>query len=108
MGHQPGDGACDIVDPNHAGRCRSIVVGPVPADLDKTRYFQVASDVAGRPLSYWRTNVTAPGVQVEFRHPGGKWEPSLVFATEAALERSLRRFEDRLPWREITAGEVPS
>lgn len=105
MGHQPGDRSCDNPNPLHGGQC-SIAVVPPPADLGQTRFFEVASSIGGQ--SYWRTNTTAArGMQVEFWQPDGQWMSSLVFDTETALLKSFRSFEDRLPWREITAEEVP-
>lgn len=105
MGHQPGF-PCLYTPDDHTGRCSTPVIPP-PADLDRTRYFEAASSISSP--AYWRSNVTAPrGQQVEFRHPDGQWKTSLVFDTETALLRDLRRFEAGFPWREITAEEVPS
>lgn len=102
MGHTPGF-PCVDEDPQHEGRCQSIVLDATPVNLDATRYFEV-TETRGL-LTYWRTNATAVvGNQVEFRAAGGSWRTSLVFGTEVQFVKSVQPWA----WREITEAEVPS
>lgn len=100
MGHAPGF-PCVVTDPQHEGRCQSIVIGPLPVDPDQTRYWEVTEQSGRR--AYWRTNPTASSrCQVEHLHPDG-WQTSRLYDSEAGF---LRRI-DESSRREITEGEVP-